>query len=68
MSENMVNIGSSNGLLADGIKPLTKPIRLIISDVLRHSHDDIYLSILDVKLQIINLRLQYMLHFPGAND
>ena len=38
--EILINIGSGNGLLLDGTKPLPKPIQPIISEVLWHSLGD----------------------------
>ena len=63
-----VTIGSSNGLLPDGTKPLPEPIDLQISDVLFHSSECISsmemtkISVIEMCLKIAYLKLQ--LHIP----
>ena len=44
VTEIWVNIGSSNGLLPDGTKPLPEQIWLIISKVLGHLSEDIIIE------------------------
>ena len=54
--QNLVNIGSGNGLLADDAKPLPEPA----------SQEMLKVSLLDMSLKITNSSLQ--LHLQGANE
>ena len=72
-ARNYVNIGSGNGLLPDGTKPLPEPI-LTYKSPIRYS--DIHLiailqaipqpSITRISLEIVNLKFHSNL--PGANE
>ena len=68
--EITVNIGSGDGLLSDGTKPLPEPMLSSI-EVLWHtpkaiSQEMLKVSILDMSLEITSLRLWPYL--PGANE
>ena len=70
-SENLVNIGSGNGLLPDGTKPLPKPMLtdhqwdLVTSSFGAISQDILKISVLNMSSKIINSRM--LLH-SGANE
>ena len=46
-----VNIGSGNGLLPDGIKPLPEPILILINKVLWYSLERIFTMIVHANIQ-----------------
>ena len=71
-AKNWVNIGSGNGLLPDGTKPLPEPMLTdnqwgIVAFTWGQFHNKYSrLSILNMSLKITYLKLQP--HLPGANE
>ena len=63
-----VNISSGNDLLPDGTKPLPEPLPVNSSDIHLRTilQKMLNISILDMSMKIINLRLQ--LHLSGVNE
>ena len=58
----LLNIGSGNGLVPDGTKPLPKPM-FSITEVVRHYPVDII-----TKIYWNRTRLKLQPHFPGVNE
>ena len=68
-ASNLVNICSDNDLLPDGTKPLHEP--MLIDHQWGHaiSQEMLRISILDVNVKIVNLRLQLNLpEFTGLSE
>ena len=66
------NIGSGNGLLPDGTKPLPEPMLTFISEVLWHSPESNFtVSIQAIILYMMSLKIilfKLLPHLPGANE
>ena len=63
-TQNWVNIGSGNGLVPDGTKPLPEP--MLTNHQMTISHEMLKIAILDLSLKIINLNIR--VHLPGINE
>ena len=69
VSPNLINTGSGNGLMPDGITRTNADFSLVWScDIHMRaiSYEMLKISILDKSMRIINLRSQP--HLPGANE
>ena len=63
-TQNWVNIGSGNGLVPYGTKPLPEP--MLTNHQMAISHEMPKIVILDLSLKIIDLNIR--VHLPGINE
>ena len=66
------NIGSGNGLLPDGTKPLPAPMLILISEVLWHLPESYFTASVQTTIPYDDFRkitrLKLISHLPGANE